>query len=302
MAKLLGICFLLAVSILVVFAMAEVDPAAKPIEPDNLKVGGGLLMSPIIASSAPGLRQQENVMVACITEENSDKLWNSLVKGAADVLVVDAPSGKIQLPENQSLALIPIGYATAVIIVHKDNSVKALTISQLQKIYDGTSVNWQELSQQNFSIIPVASKSSLARETINALILRDHPMGKNVEIYDLSINAYGRLKYTPGAIGFCGPYLPDGKSARIVPIEGILPTEENVIAGKYPLVTEIYAVIKSQRLSEKKIRIFLRFWQTKGGRMCLQDNGYVPLCGCPQTEHLSESHHETQRTPLKKKE
>jgi phosphate transport system substrate-binding protein len=92
------------------------------------------------------------------------------------------------------------------------------------------------------------------------------------------INAIGE---DPGGIGYSVYFyakfiLPDPR-IKLIAIEGVEPTSENIASGTYPLATEVYVVVRAD-MPEDSTAVLLRDWLlTEAGQAAIASSGYVPL-------------------------
>jgi len=69
--------------------------------------------------------------------------------------------------------------------------------------------------------------------------------------------------------------LPD-ENVRLLGIEGVVPTYETIAGQDYPLVTEVYAVVRTDMPVDSNA-VMLRDWLlTEDGQEVVEESGYVP--------------------------
>jgi phosphate transport system substrate-binding protein len=70
--------------------------------------------------------------------------------------------------------------------------------------------------------------------------------------------------------------LPD-ENVRLLGIEGVVPTSETIASREYPLVTEVYAVVRAAMPTDSTA-VMLRDWLlTEEGQEAVEESGYVPI-------------------------
>jgi phosphate transport system substrate-binding protein len=70
-------------------------------------------------------------------------------------------------------------------------------------------------------------------------------------------------------------YVVEG--ARLLAVNGVLPTKETISSQEYPLTTAYYAVIKSNEPSDSPARKLLNWLLSDEGQSVADKAGYVPL-------------------------
>lgn len=119
-------------------------------------------------------------------------------------------------------------------VVNKDAGITNLTKQQLIDIFTGKVTNWKAVGGKDLKITLVnRSKSSGTRAVFKKLALD----GKD-EAQGITEDSSGTVKkiitQTPGAIGYLAFSYFDN-SIQVVSLDGVAPTVDNVITGKYPV-------------------------------------------------------------------
>ena len=92
-----------------------------------------------------------------------------------------------------------------------------------------------------------------------------------------SVASYRNYK---NAIGFSFRYYVEGiiknPDIKMISIDGIKPTAENIRNGKYPIVTPIYAVTYEEN-TNKNVDKLLRWILSDEGQSIIEETGYVGI-------------------------
>ena len=85
------------------------------------------------------------------------------------------------------------------------------------------------------------------------------------------------LAKTPSAIGLSdmGAITAEKLPIKALKINGVRPTPENVLSGRYPPVKTLAFVLRNDKLPAEA-KAFLEFVRSREGRKILRANGYVP--------------------------
>ena len=157
--------------------------------------------------------------------------------------------------------------------------VKNLTHAQVCAIYTGELSNW---SAAGGPALTVAARTRPDSE-VDAEVARDGiPCLKTVKMPDtVKIMPTGgdmakELAATSGAVGMTTTTVAEQSGGKIaaVSLEGLAPTAENVTAGKYRLVREVFLVTKGDAPATTKA--FLSYVKSPEGAKVIQANGAIP--------------------------
>ena len=94
---------------------------------------------------------------------------------------------------------------------------------------------------------------------------------------EIEKNAFGIFG---GAIGFSFRFYVDGIVAndgiKLLSVNGIAPTEENIRNGSYPLIYQFYAVYRKDNDNENVKRL-VDFILSEDGQKIIDEKGYTPI-------------------------
>ena len=179
----------------------------------------------------------------------------------------------------------PIGDEAFVFFTHKDNPVNSLTIEQVKGIYSGQITNWKEVGGKNVPIKAYQRNSGSGSQSMMERFMGDTPLmtPPKHQVQDLMSGIIDRVtdyQNRNSAIGFSYRYYLTGIMAnpnvKILKINGIAPTNENVRNGSYPIRTPIYAVTYEGQENEN-VQILLDWVLGSQGQELLEKSGYVGL-------------------------
>jgi phosphate transport system substrate-binding protein len=167
------------------------------------------------------------------------------------------------------------------IIVHRENSVKSLSNQQIIDIYTGKINNWQQVSGKN-APITVVNKAE-GRSTLELFLgyfkLKNSDIKSSVVIGD---NQQGikTVAGNPNAIGYVSIgtaefSINNGVSIKLLPLNGIAATTENVKNGTFPLSRNLNLVTKTQPQGLDKA--FIDFAQSAQVHEIVKKQDFVPI-------------------------
>ena len=180
----------------------------------------------------------------------------------------------------------PICCDSFVFITYKDNPVDSLSIEQLRGIFSGEIRNWKELGGADARICAYQREPGAGSQTaMEKLIMQGAPMAspETAEVVTgmgALVDAVAHRRADSYGIGYTYSYYIENlyKSAdiKILWIEGVAPTDANVIRGTYPLSMERYGVIR-QGDEQTPAGLFLNWILSDEGQACVKQAGYIPM-------------------------
>jgi phosphate transport system substrate-binding protein len=175
-----------------------------------------------------------------ITRGNAETVISALNGGSADWGLVTS------LPAESDLWSAPVGTDTLAVVAHTDSPVAGLTQAQIRAIYQGHTLNWEELSGPDLPVVIVGRESgSAARGAFDELVmggLLTTPAAR------LATNGEAVLAYVgqePGAIGYVSLALVDSR-VRSLAIDGVPPSQAAAREGSYPLTSTLRFVARAE--------------------------------------------------------
>lgn len=179
----------------------------------------------------------------------------------------------------------PIGDEAFVFFTHKDNPVDSLTIEQVKGIYSGEITNWKEVGGKNVPIKAYQRNSGSGSQSMMERFMGDTPLmtPPKHQVQDLMSGIIDRVtdyQNRNSAIGFSYRYyltgIMENPKVKVLKINGIAPTNENVRNGSYPIRTPIYAVTYEGNPNEN-VDILIDWVLGPQGQELLEKSGYVGL-------------------------
>ena len=200
---------------------------------------------------------------------------------------VAALNEQIAYGEEQGTEFIytPIGYEAFVFFVHKDNPVDSLTTQQIKDIYSGKITNWAQVGGKNEPIAAYqrnnnsGSQSMLIRfmgDTTLATPPKELVSGTMGGIAEKVANYRSRSN----SMGFSFRYYMEGiiqnPDIKLIAIDGITPTVENIQNGTYPIIAPLYAVTWEGNTNEN-VQKLLDWVLSPEGQYIIEQTGYTPI-------------------------
>jgi phosphate transport system substrate-binding protein len=218
--------------------------------------------------------------------------YQNLLEGQADIIFVTEPSPATLAMFDEAgikIEVIPVVKEAFVLFVNSKNPVKSLTIEQLQDIYKGNVRNWRELGGDDLSILPYQRNEASGSQTLFiSLLMKDEPpapVPSEFIFADMSsiIDALTYDEWGLAGLGFSVYYyvssMHDHEEGRIrfLEVDGIMPNNDSIARGDYPLSSYYYAVIRKDAPAGSLVRKLIDFILSDMGQGLMQEAGYVPM-------------------------
>jgi phosphate transport system substrate-binding protein len=136
-------------------------------------------------------------------------------------------------PELHDNRVAVIGFA---VVVHPGAGVKNLSKKQLQDIFAGKVANWKELGGPDQKLVVInRPRSSGTRAVFAKTVMGGVPINESSLTEDATGTVVSVVKQTPGAISYAAFSGTRGAGLTELAVDGVEPTDDNIIHGKYPI-------------------------------------------------------------------
>ncbi len=179
----------------------------------------------------------------------------------------------------------PIGTEAFVFFVHKDNPVDNLSTEQIQGIYSGEITNWKQVGGKNEKIAAFqrnegSGSQSMLKRFMAGIPIMEAPKELVNDFMVGIIEQVSNYKSKSNSIGFSFRYYVEGiiknPDIKMLSVDGIAPTAENIKSGEYPIVTPIYAVTYEEQTNEN-VNKLLDWILSDEGQYIVEETGYVGI-------------------------
>lgn len=181
------------------------------------------------------------------------------------------------------LVLVPVCYDAFVFLVNGENPVEGLTVQQIQDIYTADIQNWQDVGGEERIIVPYQRpKNSGSQTAMENLVMQGRVLvAKNNFVSggmgDL-VSAIGDYDNGRASLGYSYLYYVDvlykSGTVKVLAVDGVKPTAENLRSGAYPFTTCYYAVY---RAGDDQAAAFADWLVSEPGQRSIAQAGYVPI-------------------------
>jgi phosphate transport system substrate-binding protein len=182
--------------------------------------------------------------------------------------------------KDESVETFLVAKVAAEVAVHRNVTIRNLTVRQFCDIYEGKISNWQEIGGHNAQIVVLTrpdsdSTKQAFREGIACFRTLQEgagaiPMAKSPDMQ----NALMRIPDSIGIIDSMVLSQTKGK-ARPVMIDGQRSSPEAVAAGRWPVVKRYNLIVRKNR--SRGVDSFMRFVRSPEGRAVIKRHKGVPV-------------------------
>ena len=120
------------------------------------------------------------------------------------------------------------------VVVNPENGVTDLTVEQIAQIFTGEITNWSELGGEDAEIAVFGRDSASGTRSAFEEILGIEDQCAYLNEYSSTGDVIGNVASNPNAIGYASLSAVD-ESVAAVSVDGVIPTEETVADGSFPI-------------------------------------------------------------------
>jgi phosphate transport system substrate-binding protein len=278
--------------------LVKIESPMLTIDAEHPIINGSTALYPIYAAAVQAL--YKNVDKGRFTEyeitygksyansSTSPKAFESLLEGSSDLLIMAMPSDKqLQVAKDKNIELVitPLGYEAFVFFASTVNPVEELTLEQIRRIYSKRTTNWNEVGGNDERILPFQRPEGSGSQTAMLRLMGDVPLAPPLQeefrrgmgsiVTDVAdYRNYGN------ALGFSFRYYVEGlfkhEGVKLLKVEGVAPTIENIQKGTYPLTGEFVFITRKDNANPNVAKLRDWFLSTQGQEL-IEKVGYVPI-------------------------
>ncbi|MCP1223486.1 PstS family phosphate ABC transporter substrate-binding protein [Sebaldella sp. S0638] len=215
--------------------------------------------------------------------------YNRLINKEVDAIFVLEPSEK-QLEAAKKagveLEMIPIGKEAFIFFVNKENKANNLSVKQIQDIYTKKITNWNKAGGGSLKIQAFQRPENSGSQTImENRVMKGLKMAEPMkEEFFMGMGGIIRgvadYRNYEGSIGYSFRYYTTGmnknNNIKILSIDNVEPTVENIKSGKYPYTVNFYLVTRKD-VKNKNLDMLIKWILSDEGQKVVEKTGYVPV-------------------------
>jgi len=242
-----------------------------------------------------------------VTCSRTSEAYNRLIRNEVDMIFVFQPSDEqlaVAKEAGIELSLTPIAKEAFVFFVNRGNLVHNLSLEQIQDIYLKKITNWRQVGGADKRILPFQRPRNSGSQTAMLKdVMKDKElppplqaeysalmggMYRDIAIYRDEEEAIGysfrfyaqvmvkyRNPYSSGSWPHDFPPDPDSEPVKLLSVNDIAPTEDNIRNGSYPFTQDVFVVTAGT--SNPRVRELINWLLSPQGQELIEKVGYVGL-------------------------
>lgn len=272
--------------------------AVKPDEESGLQLvdnqpvlDGATALYPLYAAFAQAVYDEGAFSPGNVLCTNTRGAYEAVIAGERDVIFVARASAQqiaLASAAGAELVFTPIGREAFVFLAGKENPVGNITIRQIRNIYSGKTAYWRTLGWPGGGRIiafqrPEGSGSQTGLQALMGGLPIQTPqplpdkslVGTNSLMKQISVEWHG----VQPALGYSYRYYATtmyaNSDAKLLSVDGVAPSVENIQNKSYPFVSDFYAVTNGPPTGNTKLLI--DWILSPQGQEIIEKTGYTPL-------------------------
>ncbi|MBR5236420.1 MAG: substrate-binding domain-containing protein [Clostridia bacterium] len=233
------------------------------------------------------------------SHSKSHASYQRLINGEVDMLFASVyPASdilKMAKEKGVELELIPIAYDAMIFFTNKDNPASGLTKEQISNVYINDAYdNWSEVGGSDALMYPYCrnndsgSHAQMEKHFLNGNEI--HPEVQKETSYTMSnVLTDVMAAKTENPVGFglgysiyyyyhnMDMFYDVHNNLKLLAIDGVMPTDETIVDGSYPLSNNTYVVLRKDTPADGPARRMAEFMLTEAGQVCVEIAGYGRL-------------------------
>jgi phosphate transport system substrate-binding protein len=184
-------------------------------------------------------------------------------------------SSRELMPDEKALREITICLDGIAIVVHPENPVTRLTLSQVRDIFSGRIRNWKQLGWVDRRIDAVTrEEGSGTRGAFEELVMHKQEIDDGIMVQDSNGSVKEVVATDPYALGFLSLGMIDTR-VMAVTIDSVKPTVEAIKQKKYKIVRPFLYLVNGAPTGDAAI--FINYVLSKDGQLLLKKEGLIPV-------------------------
>ena len=161
------------------------------------------------------------------------------------------------------------------VITNKAGKVQDLTTEQLSDIYTGKITNWKDLGGDDEAIVVIGREAGSGTRGAFEELLKIEDQCAYAQELDSTGGVLAKVAATPGSIGYVSLDVVDD-TVTALSLNGVAPTEENIVAGAYtlsrPFVMATKGTIEEQN---DAVKTWFSYVQSDAGKAVITAMGLI---------------------------
>ena len=229
--------------------------------PVTVTIAGSTEMRPLLIELTAAYSERNPQLQFILRGSGSQLGEQWLASGRTDIAASTAIYPDAEL--SADLVRIPIGLDGIALIVHSDNPVETLTLTQIRDIFRGRTLNWEEVGGGGDVLLVSREDGSGTRALFEERVMGEDQVSLTAVVMSTSSDVVEYVASHRAAIGYVtsaylsqreesaeekseSSPLPAGvaRVVKAISVEGRMPYGTDLVDYQYPLVRPLYLLIR----------------------------------------------------------
>ena len=265
--------------ILTAVCLFTASDAAFAEKADITWTGCGITRKAFMAECAQAYKKSTGKIIA-LSGGGAKKGIRDAAAGKADIGGSCRPCLPDLYPKQESgVMMTHVAWDAIVIMVHPANPVIGLTTDQVTKIFKGEIKSWKEIGGENVPITVVTRRGKISGVGYMARKMLFNDRHANFSRFSVNLKSSApvekKVESVENAIGISGVSSARKRKVRLLALDGVDPTKENIANATYPLFRPLFLMTMGEPTGD--VKDFLDWILSEEGQKVISDQGTVNL-------------------------
>ncbi len=239
----------------------------------SISLAGSTSMEKLCEAMSESFMEENPDVTVTVEYTGSSAGLESLSSGSVDI--GNASRGlKDEEKENGAVENI-VAIDGIAVITEKDNTVDDISSEDLAKVYSGEITNWSELGGKDEAIVVIGREAGSGTRDAFEELLEVKDNCEYAQELDSTGGVLAKVASTPGAIGYVSLDVVDD-SVIGMKIDGVEPTEEEILAGNYVLQRPFVMATKGEISQQNEvIQAWFDYINSDAGKEVIKKVGLI---------------------------
>lgn len=202
---------------------------------------------------------------------NSGAGIKALAAGEIDL----AGSGRYLTAQEKASGLVEhlIGWDPLVVVVQATNPIESVSLENLRRMLSGTARNWNQVGGRDLPILQVSvPRDSGIYAAVKQLLHEGEDISAQAIVSLVVGDAARNVALLPAAFTVTSASMVEADNVKVIKVDGLLPTRQNIASGAYPLVKPLLLVTKGKL--KGSLALFINFAKSPEGQAIIAKKFY----------------------------
>lgn len=239
----------------------------------KVTLAGSTSMEKLCEAMSESYMQENPNMVVTVEYTGSGAGLESLAKGA--VQIGNASRGLKDAEKKNGLVENIVAIDGIAVIANKNNSLKDISQTDLIKIYKGEITNWKDIGGKDEAIVVLGREAGSGTRDAFEELLKVKDKCRYAQELDSTGAVLAKVAKTAGAIGYVSLDVVNDTVTGLH-IDGVEPTEQQILAGKYKLQRPFVMATKG-KISEQdeNVQAWFNYLHSEQGKAVIKKVGLI---------------------------